>query len=113
MDNSWVKISSKIVEDPIFENPNLLRFWIWCLSNAAAKQTQRQIGLTRLIIFPGQFITGRKTIAEALNISESTAYKYLKYFEKLGLIKVESTNKYSLITVINWDKYIGASGCEE
>lgn len=63
-------------------------------------------------LLPGQFITGRVKAVEELNPKElehgvtpqkyRTAMDYLKSTQRLT---IKTTNKFSLVTVINWDAY--------
>ena len=59
-----------------------------------------------IIIKEGQLITGRKKLAEATGIADTTIERILNHFEKTGRqIEQQKTNKYRLITIINWPKY--------
>lgn len=104
-DNGWIKIDRSILESDVFDNPNLLKFWIWCLCKAAYKSFDRKVGNRTIKIKPGQFITGRKKISEELNISESTASRYIKLFVSDGRISTRATNKYTVITIEKWGQY--------
>jgi biotin operon repressor len=57
----------------------------------------------------GQFITGRKKLAEELGFSEQQIRTAISKLESTGEISVFSTNKYSIITVTNWENYQGDS----
>ena len=58
-----------------------------------------------IVIKEGQFITGRKKLSDETGINESTIEKILKIFEKEHQIEQQKTNKFRLITVINWKDY--------
>lgn len=53
----------------------------------------------------GAFCTSIRTISEETDLSESTIKRWLKKFESAGQITVKGTNKYSVISVINYAKY--------
>lgn len=53
----------------------------------------------------GQFITGRKVLARELNSTEQKIRSRIALLEKMGNIVVKSTNKFSIITVVNWEQY--------
>jgi biotin operon repressor len=55
----------------------------------------------------GQFITGRKKLAEELGFSEQQIRTAISKLESTGEISIFSTNKYSIITVTNWENYQG------
>ena len=53
----------------------------------------------------GQLITGRKSIAEKLKISESKIYRIINEYKSEHQIEQQTSNRNSLITILNWDKY--------
>jgi hypothetical protein len=63
------------------------------------------VGLQVIDLVPGQFIAGRFKSSNELKMNPSTFYKYLKTLEKLQMIKLNSNNKMTIISVENWDKY--------
>ena len=106
MDNTgWIKFYRKIEDSIVFENPKLLKVWIWCLFKAAYTDKKVVIGKQIVDIMPGQFVFGRVKAAEALKMSDRTVYDYIKLLEKLGMISVKSNNKYSVITIEKWGLY--------
>lgn len=64
-------------------------------------------GFQRIELDAGQFVFGRKQASMDLKMPEQTIRTCLKNLEKLGNISVKSTNRYSLITVLNWETYQG------
>lgn len=58
----------------------------------------------------GQFITSVKSIVEKCKDKQITTQKVrtaLERFRKLGFLTIETTNKNSLVTIVNWQKYQG------
>ncbi len=53
----------------------------------------------------GQLITSRNKLSEETGVPEKVVRTILKRLQKTGEIVVETTNKYSLITICNYDKY--------
>lgn len=53
----------------------------------------------------GQFITGRKKLAQLCGVSESLIERVLIYLESERQIEQQKTNKYRLITIVNWGTY--------
>ena len=93
------------MDNPIFDNPNLLRVWLWCLLKASHDYHQQMVGLQIVDLEPGQFVTGRFKGANELEINPSTFYKYLKTLEKMQMISLNSNNKMTVVTIENWRKY--------
>ena len=116
----WIKVHRKIFYSEIFEDPILFKLFMLCLLRAAHKPIEVIIeGLNDPIkLKPGQFITGRfslhrdfyrkskSTRGRAVNEwSPDTLWRRLKLLEKLEMLHIESFNKYSIITIINWTQY--------
>ena len=101
----WVKLHRKLLEATIFQNPNLLKFWIWCLLKASHKEHKERVGLQEITLHSGQFVFGRNKAALELDMTPSTVYKYLKIMEKEQLITIESNNKFSVVSIVKWEFY--------
>lgn len=101
----WIKLHRKILDSVVFDNPDLLKVWIWCLLKATHDDYTQLVGLKVVELTKGQFITGRFKGAEELKLNPSTFYKYLKVLEKLNTIDLNSNNKMTVVTVVNWGKY--------
>lgn len=56
-------------------------------------------------IKPGQAVIGRKALAEQLGISEQQVRTALKHLQQTGEITIKSTNKFSVVTIVNWASY--------
>lgn len=105
MYDGWIKLHRKIIESPVFNNPNLLKLWIWCLCKATHKEREEVVGKQIVKLLPGQFVFGRLRAAETLHMNDRTVYDYMKMLEKLDMIRIDSNNKFSLITIENWAFY--------
>lgn len=53
----------------------------------------------------GQLITGRKKLAEELNFSERQIRTAMEKLKSTGEVTYETTNKYTIVTVVNWEDY--------
>lgn len=58
-----------------------------------------------IVIKRGQFITGRKILGEEVGLSPSTIWDKLKILKNINFIDIKSNNKYSIITIINYNQY--------
>ena len=103
--NGWIKLHRKIIDSAVFENPKILKLWIWCLCKASHKGYESMVGNQIVVLQEGQFIFGRKKASSELNIKESMVYKYIKLLEKLEMINIKSNNKFSIITIEKWAFY--------
>ncbi len=60
-------------------------------------------------IEPGQFATSASNLADELEISRQKCQRMLKKVEDDGFIKVENvSNRFTKITVVNWERYQSA-----
>ena len=107
MAKGWIKLHRKLIESPAFDNPKLLKIWVWCLCKASHTECEKLVGRQIVKLEPGQFVFGRLKAAESLNMNDRTVYDYIKTLEKLGMIYINSNNKFSVITVVNWELYQG------
>ena len=65
------------------------------------------VGLQEVELQEGQFIFGRKKAAEELSMTESKVYRLVKKLESMGNIILESNNKWTVVTIANWELYQG------
>jgi len=63
------------------------------------------IGLQEVELEKGQFIFGRKVAANELKMSESKTYRLIKKLETMQNLNIKANNKYSIITIENWELY--------
>ncbi len=105
MNNGWIKLHRKIIDSVVFKNEKCLKIWIWILSKANHKQNETIIGRQKITIKTGQFIMGGIKAEQVLDIARKTIYYWLDFMEREGMIAIKKTNKYTIITIPNWDKY--------
>jgi len=105
MHRGYVKNWRKSLENPFFKKPLLWHFWNYCLLKATHKKTEVFINGAVIKLNPGQFIFGRKTAAKETGLTEQTVRTCLKHFKKSKNLTIQSTNRYSIISIINWDIY--------
>ncbi len=63
------------------------------------------VGFQVVDLQPGQFVFGRKKAAQELGMSEQNIRTCVDHLRRLENIAIKSTNKYSVITIINWVAY--------
>lgn len=105
MNNGWIKLHRKILENPIIKRPAYFALWVILLLKANHKSVKMIWNNSVIIIKEGQFITGREELFKQSHIPETTIERILTYLEKTHQIGQQKTNKYRLITIINWKDY--------
>lgn len=111
MNNGYIKLHRKLLSCSIFGNAPMVQLWVWCLLRARHEPGSVTIGRQTVELEPGQFIFGRHVASEELRTPGSTVWRMMKSLEELGMLKIESNNKFSIVTVENWASY--QSGNEE
>ena len=106
MRSGWVKLSRAVLDDPLLnKDPEHLALWIHLLCNAAFEPTAALLGGKRVILQPGQLVTGRKQLAVNSGIDENKVQRVLKAFETAQLIEQRATNQNRLISIVSWVDY--------
>ena len=111
--SGWLKLHRKIIEKAIWQDPQMLKLWLYCLIRANHTETEVLIEKQEIKLYPGQFVTGRFALADEYNrgakkrhrVSPDTLWRWLKKFQEWEMLHIKSTNKYSVITIKNWDAY--------
>lgn len=109
----WIKLHRKIRSNPIFNDLQLFRLWTICLLEASHKPHEQPVGRQVVNLEAGQFVTGRFDLHGMYNqglkkndhVAEYTVWRWLQTLEKHGMVSINSSNKYSIITVLNWSLY--------
>ena len=101
----WVKFDRADLRNGMLKNHNLWVFWSYCKFKATYKEQCLHMNNEAVLLKPGQFIFGRMIAAQETGLSEQTVRTCVKTLVKIKRITVESTNKFSVITVVNWASY--------
>lgn len=105
MSGGWIKLHRKLLDSSIFTSDSGLRIWIWCLLRANHDECDVFVGIHKVHLMPGQFVFGRESASESLGISPSTVRNWINILQQDSRIDIKPTNKYSVISVLNWNDY--------
>lgn len=113
MQKGWIKLHRKLLDNPIWQDPHYMKLWMYCLLQASHAEHDQLVGNQIITLLPGQFVTGRISLAEEMNRgvapkkrqSESTWWRDLKRFEEWGMLNIKANSKYSIVTIDNWAFY--------
>lgn len=111
--HGWVSIHRKIKNNPVWQDPKLLKLWMLCLLEASHKEHEQLVGKQVVKLEPGQFVTGRYALSKSFNdgmkkndmVPETTLWRWLKWFESNGFVNIKSNTKYSVVSIVNWRQY--------
>ena len=106
MGGNWIKLYRKTLKNPVvMKDAEHLAVWVWLLMKAVKFPTCVYFGGETITLQPGQWTTGRRTIASELHISESKVYRILKRFENEQLIEQRTDRQCTLISIVRWNEY--------
>lgn len=102
----WIKLHRKILDNPIVcKDSDHIAVWTYLLLNATHKEYSVVFSGEKIMLQPGQLITGRKVISEKFKISESKVQRILKSFEIEQQIEQQNGNKNRLVSILSWSDY--------
>lgn len=109
----YIKTYRKLMDSAVWQDPHYLKLWMYCLMKASHKEREILIGSQIVKLNQGEFVTGRKSLTDDLNkgmkpslkLSELTWWRYLNNLEKFEMLNIKKTNKYSIISIVNWCLY--------
>lgn len=101
MNEVWIKLHNKILNWEWYQDYKTKALFIHCLLKANW-QDGKYMGIN---IPRGSFITGRKKLSQELGMSEQEVRTSLKKLEKSQNITIKTTNKYSVISIENYNVY--------
>ena len=101
--NGYIKLYRSILKWEWWDHINTTRVFIWLLLNAQWEDYRyRGYKVPR-----GSLVIGRKRMSKDLRMSEQSIRTALEHLKSTNEITIQSTNKFSLVTIVNWDKYQG------
>lgn len=99
--SGWIKLHRRFLDWEWFEDSNMVKMFIYFLIEANHEpKNWRGIQINR-----GQLVTGRHSLSEKLQMSEMTIRTCINRLKSTNEVTIKSTNKFSIITVCNYDKY--------
>ena len=99
--DGWVKLHRKFVNWEWFTDYKTSHLFLYLLLSANHKESNWR-GQT---VKRGQLITGRKSLSEKTGLSEQSIRTCLDRLKSTNEITIKTTNKNSIITVLNYDLY--------
>ncbi len=105
MEQGWIKLHRKLLDNPLIQKPSYLTLWVVLLLKANHEDARIIWNGKETVIKAGQFITGRKELSKLTEIPQTTIERILETLENGHQIGQQKTNKYRLITIHKWDEY--------
>ena len=105
MGNGFIKLHRKIIESSVWEKPDILKVWLWCLIKATHTNQEFPFNGKDIKLTKGEFITGREKACKELKISPQTYRTAITYLKSTSRITTKSTNQFTLISILKWNDY--------
>jgi hypothetical protein len=105
MNRGYVKLWRKSIDAGWLSNRKLWSFWCWCLIKATYKEYDQIVGCQSVHLMPGDFVFGLKAASKELTLSIQSIRTLLEFLKTSGNLTVKSTNKFSIISIVNWETY--------
>lgn len=104
-DKGYIKLYRSLQDKGYYSDPEYVALWVHLLMCASYQQKEYFFNGKIGHLKPGQFITGRDSLSKTLTIHRSKVERILKVFENEHQIEQQTTNKFRIITILNWEEY--------
>jgi hypothetical protein len=105
MHRGYIKLWRKSFDSGLHRDHKTWALWTYILCQATYKEIDININGEIVHLIPGQMITGRKKLAKELHMSERGIRTRLNHLKNYGNLTIKTTNRFSIINVINWNVY--------
>ena len=101
MQDGWIKLHRKFRDWEWHQDPNMVSLFIYLLLEANHEQNRWK----GIVVERGQVVFGRKKASLHTGISERSIRTCIERLKSTNELTIKSTNKYSIITLCNYNKY--------
>ena len=105
MERGYVKVWRKLLDSGLLRNGPAWQVFGYLMLKASHKDASFLMAGAAVNLLAGQAIIGRKKAADDLGLSEQNIRTALKLLEKLEIINQQPTNKYTIVSFVNWHTY--------
>ena len=105
MAEGWVKLHRVILDSDLWQHKNAFRLFVAFLLEARFVDQTVMLGGRAVQLQRGQLISGRFKAGSDWKLTESEYRNAIKYLKTTGRVTIKTTNRGSIVTVVNYDKY--------
>lgn len=107
MHRGYFKVWRKLEDSPVYYDTPAFRVFFDLLIRANWRECRKVLFRGEQIsLYPGQLTIGRHELSSRIDLSPSSTYRALKKLKDLyKIIDVKSDSKWTLVTILNWDRY--------
>ena len=107
--DGYISLYRSLLASAAFQDSDLLKVWVWCLLRANYKErwwsARTGRGKTVIHLLPGQFVFGRHSAAQQLDMKPSSVRNRMARLEKLGNVDIKVDRHCTVVTICNWERY--------
>jgi len=113
MEKGWIKLHRSFLDSPLWKYANttgmhyLIKLWLHLLLTVNYENKKWYDGKSEIIIPPGSRIISIHNLAEETNNTPMQVRTGLGHFERMEMITRRTTNRWTQVWIVNWDKYQG------
>lgn len=109
MSEGWIKLHRSIMDWEWFADAETLKLFLYLLLTANYEEKRwKDITIQR-----GQLVISTEELAQRLKSTRQKIRTQLKRLETSGTIALQATNKFTLVTICNYDNYQESSEAEQ
>ena len=105
MEVGYVGLFRKITKSWIFEDPIVLKVFIYFLCEASPDCKKVDVNGQKVALITGQLVSGRKHLMDTLELTERHARKALDVLKNNKVIELRTSSTYSVVTVLKYNEY--------
>jgi hypothetical protein len=105
MKRGYVRLWRKSLDGGLLRRHKIWVFFTYCLLKATHRRVKVVVGCQEIILEPGQFIFGRRVASEETGLTEREIRTCCRSLATLKILTSKTTNKFSIITFVNWPTY--------
>ena len=102
---SYVKLNRALRDNPIAGDPHYLAVWTWLLMLAAFRPHGVILNSIPVNLKAGDLATSVRILASKSGVKKDKVAAILVCLEGEGMIRRKTSNKYTVITLVNWAKF--------
>ena len=106
----YIKLFRKIQDNPLYKEKrrfNRGEAWVDLLLMANHKQNEIIVDFNRVPVKRGEVFTSQLKLSKKWNWGIASVNRFLKLLNRENQISYKAESKYTIISILNWDKYQG------
>ena len=103
MNEGWIKVFRSLPAWRWYKDANTKSLYLHLLLNACIRPTP----FMDFVLQPGEFVSTVRALAYELNMSDKAVRVAMNHLIATNDMAIKTTNKYTIFSVQNWEKYQG------